>query len=236
MINIDYAFISKDDIELKCGLSIKQYSIDEIEKSVGYNRYEKILWSMSRHPYEFKFDLEDNGVDFKEVTSYDIFLMINANRQVQEVLEEFKFIFGEDFNGYSDEGTTVFISDKGNKINRDTLPEIMDVVYKMFFFDKPRERKPANEEAKKLIKKQLKLQAKQRVKYDIYSIVEGIVWHENSSYKYEDIIQLTPRQIYSGYRSIKKIKEFNNTIDGIYSGVINSKDVDFNKINWINKE
>jgi len=235
-VNTDYAFISKEPIVLECGIKIKQYSIDEIEHLIGYQKYERILWSLSREPYEFKFDLEDNGIDFKDMDSYDIFLILNAGRNIEDIISDFNFIFENRFTTFVKDEKVIFIASNNVEISGKTINSLKEVIRKMFFFDKPRERKPANEDAKKLIKKQIALQSKNRVKYDIYSIIEGIVWHENSSYRYEDIIKLTPRQVYAGYKNIKKIKEFNNTIDGIYSGVINSKDVNFDKINWINKE
>lgn len=234
-MDMEYLYLTKYDIPLECGLKVKQYSIDEIQNYMGYDRYEHIIWSMTRYPYEFKFDLEDSGLDYKNTTDYDIFLMLNGQRNIDEVSYELNYIFGENFQAYRKDGDLFFISENGNKIDRSTFSEIKKVLSSLLFLKKPKERKPANKKAKELIKRQIKLNAKKKVKYNIYSIMESLVWSDKSSYDYESIINLTPRQIYAGYSKIEQLTKFNNTLNGIYAGVIKSADVDFDSINWVNK-
>lgn len=231
-MNIDYLLFSGKDIELKCGLTLKQYDINYInEAGIGYDRYEFIVWALTRYPYEFKFDLEDSGVDYNKLDEYDIFLMLIKKREVVDVFECLEFLFGETFkiiDGY-------FTTKNGARIDRDSIKEIKNILSKSMFFKKPKERKPANEEAKELIKKQIRRQKAKRVEYDIYSIMYALVLSPNCSETFKSMVNRTPHQIYASYFSVQKQKDFDNTMSGVYSGVIKSKDVEYNKINWINK-
>lgn len=230
--NIDYLLFSGGYIPLDCGLSIKQYSIKDInENGIGYKRYESIIWSLTRYTYEFKFDLEDIGVDHTKLDEYDIFLMLIRQRSITEVIEDLNYLFDDKFS--IEDG--FFVSKNGSKINRDSIGEIKKTLSDIMFFKKPKERIPANESAKKLIKRQIKMQKNKKVEYDIYSIMYAVVLSPNSSETYETMLNRTPHQIYASYLNIKKQKDFDNTMSGIYSGVIKSADIDFNKINWINK-
>lgn len=235
-MDLEYIYMTKYDIPLKSGLKIKQYSMDEIQKNIGYTEYENLISSLTREPYEFKFELEDINVDYKTLDSYDMFLILNAGSKIEELIYKLNFVFGCTFEGYkNNNGEKFFKNELGYTLDRESAKEIKKVLCEYMFFKKPRERKPANERAKNLIKKQIKQNRNKKVRYNIYSIMESLVWNKESSYIYENIITLTPRQIYAGYKSIEKIKNFDNTLNGIYSGVIQSKDVDMNSIDWINK-
>lgn len=231
-MNIDYLLFSGKDIPLKNGLKIKQYSISDInENGIGYDRYEFIIWAMTRYSYEFKFDLEDSGIDYNKLKTYDIFLMLIKQHDSLEILEDIEFIFGESFSpkdGY-------LTSNSGAVLNEESIEEIKEILCKSMFFKKPKERKPANKEAKDLIKKQIKKNRNKRVEYDIYSIMYALVLSPNCSETFESMLDRTPHQIYASYFSIQKQKDFDNTMSGIYSGVIKSKDIEYKKINWINK-
>ena len=232
--NLDYTLFkgSKSDIYLECGLKIKQYNIDEIHSldNIGYSRYENIIWSLTRYPYEFKFDLEEIDIDCSTLTSYDIFLMLVNQRDRAMVLADLNFLFDDDF--YLKDG--FLQSDKG-RIDSSTMLEIKQILEKIMFFKKPKERRPANEDAKKMIKLQIKKNKDKKVEYDIYSIMYSLVNNPYSSETYDTLLLRTPHQIYASYLHIQKEKDFDNTMSGLYAGIIKSADIDYNKINWINK-
>lgn len=230
--NLDYLLFSGKEIKLDCGLSIKQHLISDIndKSGIGYKRYESVIWSLTRYPYEFKFDLDDANVDYSNLNTYDIFIMLISKMDYRDAITDLNYLFNDKFEIVDNH----FKSDKGI-IDEVSIEEIKKVLSKILFLRKPIERKPANEEAKKLIKKQIKINQNKKVQYDIYSIMYGLVASANSSETYETILNRTPHQIYASYLHTQKHKDFDNTMSGIYSGVINSKDVNLEKINWVNK-
>lgn len=236
MKSLDYLFISKEPIQLECGLVIPQYSISEIENSeIGYKRYEDTIWTLTRYPYEFKFDLEDVGVDYNTLDAYDIFIILNQHREYERLIEELNFIFDDNFTPRIESNNNIiFVGNKGN-VSKENINEIKSVLSKIFFMGIPKERKPANEQAKELIKKQIKLNSKKKVNFDLYSIIESLIWNKNSSETYDTILNRSIHQIYAGYRTIEKINNFNNTMNGYYAGVISKENINFEAIHWINK-
>lgn len=231
-MNLDYLLFSGKPIPLKCGLTIKQHSINEInELGIGYQRYEAIIWSLTRYPYEFKFDLEDIGLNHEDVSVYDVFLMLIRDRNISDVIEDMGFLFGEKFSvvdGY-------LTSSSGVRIDSDSILEVKEILCRAMFFKKPKERHPANEQAKKLIKRQIQMNKNKKVEYDIYSIMYSLVLSPNCGETFESMLNRTPHQIYASYLNIQKQKDFDNTMSGVYSGVIKSADINYEKINWINK-
>jgi len=246
--NLDYRLIRGLPIHLKNGFIISQPKISSIEEYMTYDKYEQIIYSLTRFPYEFKFDLEDVDIDYKTKNSFDIFLMLNAN-DLNELHRKLNFMFlyyNEDNKKYElenfipkqDNDKFIFKSMKSDlELNTVTINEIKKVLMDMFFMSIPRERKPANEMAKELVKRDIQMSRKEAPDYDIYSIIDSLVWSSGGKYNYDKIFNLTPHQIYRGYTRIDKIKGFDYLMNGVYSGMIDVKNID-KKIkanNWINK-
>lgn len=246
--NLDYRLIKGLPIHLENGFIIGQHSFDTIEEYMTYDEYEKIIYSLTRFPYEFKFDLEDAGIDYMTKNSFDIFLMLNSD--ILDVLHrKLNFIFLyynkntkkyeiENFIPIKSNGGYAFKSLKSDlEINTITINEIKKVLMEMFFMSIPEERHAANDMAKELIKRDIEMKRKETPKYDIYSIIDSLVWSSGSKYDYDTIFKLTPHQIYRGYNRIDKIKNFDYFMGGVYNGMIETKSIDkkIKKNNWINK-
>lgn len=249
--NIEYKLLRGKPINLKNGLIISQPKLDDIQNYCedfgGYDAYEGLIYSLTRFSYEFKFDLEDAGIDYKEKNGFDIFLMLNSS-DVQQTRKLLNLVFWhynkedkkyelENFNLYQKEDSYYFKSEKSNCIlDASSINEVREVFMKMFFMEKPRERKPKDDMAKELVKLDIEMKRKEKPKYDIYSIMDSLVWSDNT-YDYETIWSLTPHQIYRGYNRVDRIKSFDYFMTGYYSGNIDSKDFKnkVSQVNWIGK-
>jgi hypothetical protein len=246
--NNDYRLIKGLPIHLKNGFIVAQHKFSTIEEYMTYDEYERIIYSLTRFPYEFKFDLEDIGIDYMTKNSFDIFLMLNGD-MLDVLHRKLNFIFLyynkdnkkyelENFIPIEKKNTIIFKSLKSDlELNTITINEIKKVLMNMFFMSIPKERKPANEMAKELVKRDIELKRKERADYDIYSIIDSLVWSSGSKYDYKTIFELTPHQIYRGYNRIDRIKNFDYLMNGVYSGMIDSDNIEkrINKNNWINK-
>ena len=249
---LQHSLFTGRDIELKSGLVVRQPSIDEIEQldSISLDDYMALLMSLSREPYEFKFELEDQGLDYRKVNTFDLFLSLNAEylggslKDKETIEKRIKFakmlglVFANDLQLVTSDGV---FRDKDNKeveLSPKTINEVKQIIYKMAFFQKPKERKPGNLAAKKFMKRLAKKKRRQAKKsnslYDIYSIMSSLIWL-GSGESYETITKRTLYQIYEGYLTIQKIKNYDNTMFGYFSGSIAKKDLDFAKLNWVNK-
>jgi len=246
--NLDYRFMKGSPIELKNGFIIAQPKFSTIEEYMGYNKYESIIYSLTRFPYEFKFDLEDIDIDYKTQNSFDIFLMLNG-QELDTINKKLNFMFLyynkknkkyelENFAPYKENGNLIFKSLKSDlKLNSVSINEIKKTLMDMFFMNIPKERKPANEMARELVIRDMEMTRKEKSNYDIYSIVDSIVWSSGNNYDYSTIFNLTPHQIYRGFNRIDKIKNFDYLMNGVYSGSLETNSIErtIKKNNWINK-
>lgn len=228
---MEYCLFTGKSITTKSGLVLRQPTIKELNESTfTYSRYEEIMWMLSRYQYEFKFDLEDAGIDHNQLDLYDLFVMLNGESTVEYVVESLNFVFENKV--YYENGLIFF---DNVQLTSTTIEELREVIMKIFFFEKPKERNPHNEEAKKMIKRQIKMQKNKKVKFDLYSIMFALISSKHCPISHDEMVNKTVHQIYAYYHYIGREKTFDNTFAGIYAGVIKSEDVDFNSINWINK-
>lgn len=245
---------------LKCEISLPQYSMNELKKKnggIGYLEYESLIYSLTREPYEYKFQFEDIGVDYSNFTSFDIFLTLRSKDNIHHLLDELSFLFGGEISLYkideielAEKSTLDDVVMKLSKlkipisfidlqksffINSISIENIKEILMKSLFLKKAKERKPANDIAKKFIKMQNQINSKKEPKYDIISIQSSICCNKYCNETFANINKLTPYQIYNIYYNIEKIKKFDDIINGLYSGSVNKDDIDFSDISWINK-
>lgn len=261
--NYESEFFFGEPLQLESGLVIYQPTIKEIKESVGLEYYEFMLMSLSRYSYEYKFDFEDMGLDYKNYSTYDMFIDLickpiihesiskdgqidytTLNNKQQKVEKCLKLIFGNDFMLTLNNGDFIlgYTSEDNGELCIDvvydntTADEVRDAIYQILLLKKPKERKPANEMAKKFIKMDIEWQRKHRVgSYSIYTILTSLFWKSNYSGTHEELYNLTIHQVYEGYLTIQKINNHDNILSGIWHGTVNQAKINMDKMNWINK-
>lgn len=249
MLRDDILF-SGDPIHLDCGLIINQSSFGEIKNNITYKSYEEMVIAMTRYPYEFKFDLEDQGIDYTTKNTFDMFLMLNdfsTDSKIDEMCEILNFMFCHKYkNKYIRENFDINSKDNelyfksrlsGNIIDKNTIEEIKKAFMKIHYMQVPKERKPVGEMAKEMVKMDIVMKRKEKPKYDIYSIMDGLIW-TGGVYTYKTILELTPHQIYRSYMKVNRVKTYDFYMQGVYHGIIDSKELNkrISKIDWINKD
>ena len=92
---------------------------------------------------------------------------------------------------------------------------------------------PGNERARKFMEK-LKL-SKQNIKkpetMNLHSIISGIAWKSNNT-NIINIFDLTIYQLYNAYYRLENIDNYNYTLNGIYAGTVDGKNINLSNIIW----
>lgn len=254
MINIDYCLLSKIPIAITDKLYIYQHSMKEIEENIGYNHFEQIIFAATRETYEFKFQFENEGIDYKNLTYISLFFDLAFGEglidfkgielcKTDRTIEVLNFLLNADFkivqldiDKKNIQDTYGLLDLKTNDIiYADNFYLLRNVLSKMLFIKKPKERFAKSQQAKELILRDMELKNKNNVDSDIYSIISSLLWSPNCKETHESIWNLTPYQIYNGYFTVEKIKNFDNIMGGYYHGTISSKDLNFKNIHWAKK-
>ena len=252
MSSLNYNLMRKKPIKITEGLFFHQYSMEQIEENVGYENYNKVVLSATREPYEFEYNLEDYGIDYKDMTYFHMFIMLTCNEskvkfeeveytETEMTMKVLNFIFNAEFEirelvnkeeKYQINNIVFFDNKTGSELSRANFHLLKNMLVKMFYIKKPKRRVAANEYAKELIKRDMAKKSEEGIDNDIYSIITSLLWSPNCKETDDSIWKLTPYQIYSGYLTVEKLNNYDHTLNGYFAGTISSKDINFNKIHW----
>ncbi|PYY28358.1 hypothetical protein [Paenibacillus illinoisensis] len=182
----------------------------------------------------------DTEIDEK-ISNYDVFI-VNCyhNYSFKEISFKAISFFFKCKPSLVMEGEEVIVELADGKIDRTNFP-LLQKVLKMgnnVKLTPPEpEYKPANSRAKKMIEmimKNKKNKPPPKEKMDLFSIVSGLVW-KNNSQNLESILSMNIFQIYNGLHTTDKIENVHHTVTAIYAGKIDSKKIKLSDLHWANK-
>ena len=190
-------------------------------------------------PYDYMVQLDDIGIDFTEISEYDLFLMLfNGVKNLDHGM-----IFGDtDLSGlepatHIETGMLVLYDDAtGLVIDRVTQTRIADVVRKINHLEKEIH-KPGNKEAQEYLieraRKKQKRRKKRKQDSQLEQLIVALVNIEQFKYTYESVRDLSIYQFNESVRQIQKKVEYDNRMHGIYAGTVDPKTFSQDDLNWL---
>jgi hypothetical protein len=228
-----------ETIEITSYLSIRIPTVGEIIDNEDL--FNDIVCSVVSTPYELMVPLDDAGINFTEISRFDLFCILFNRLRERDTSILFS---GVDFSKYrhaEDEGTgeVVLIDEEGHKIDRivhDKLARALRQLLQLSVNDK----KPGNEEARKYMlerarakyKSQMR-RAKQTRKSQLESYIVAMVNACEFKYDYRSVRDLTIYQFYSSLKQISHRIQYDNIMFGYYSGSIKFDDIAQENKSWI---
>lgn len=208
------------------------------------SNYYNIVSSFTASPFQYMVQLDDIGIDYTEITDYELFkilFLMNKN-------SDLSIIFGDlntrGFNIYLDNQTnTEILYNPTNDITIDELVynNLADTLRKINLFEKVRS-KPGNEKAKKYLldkeREKQKRNSKKKKKAEPYleKLVIALVNLKEFQYNYNTCMDLSIYNFNQSFKQIQHKISFDNTMTGVYSGTIDtSKMTNKDVLSWIPK-
>lgn len=226
----------------------REYSIDEyihvVIPTVGEileneDMYYGMVTAFTAMPIDLMVQLDDLGIDFNEITDYDLFLILFNGLKTSDSSMMFRGLDLSEFNiTHNPETGDLFLlnSKDGYIINRSIYNQISAVLRKMHHIEKNR-RKPANEDARKYMlqraREKQKRNKNRKSDSQIESLIIAMVNAPEYKYDYNTTKDLTIYQFNESVRQIIKRVDYNNRMFGIYSGTINAKEMSQDDLNWL---
>lgn len=201
--------------------------------------YYSLITAVTATPADFMVQLHDIGVDFAQISSFELFLMLFREIKASDA----SLVFGDlDLTKFEaavnqQNGNLVLIDQENNiVIDRAVHDQICGVLRKINHLEK-NDRKPANEEAKKYMIERARIKqrraARRPYKSQLEELIVAMVNTEQYKYGYEETLDLTIYQFNASvYQIVKKIN-YDNTMIGCYAGTINSKELSQDQLNWL---
>ena len=201
--------------------------------------YYNLITAITATPIDFMVQLDDIGVDFSKISSFELFLIFF--KEVQKL--DTSLVFGDlDLSKFEaainqKNGNVVLIDRENNiVIDRAIHDQICRVIRKINHLEK-NNRKPINEEAKKYMIERARVKqrraAKRPYKSQLEDLIVALVNTEQYKYGYNETLDLTIYQFNASvYQIVKKIN-YDNTMIGCYAGTINAKELSQDQLNWL---
>lgn len=201
--------------------------------------YYSLITAVTATPYDFMVQLDDIGIDFTKITSFELFLLLFNDLKKTDTslvfgdldLKEFEIAINQQ------NGKVVLINNKKNiVIDSAVHDQICRVIREINHLEK-NDRNPANEEAKKYMieRARIKQRRNSRKKYksQLEDLIVSMVNTEQFKYGYGETLRLTIYQFYASVHQIIKKINYDNTMIGCYAGTVNAKDLSQDQLNWL---
>lgn len=201
--------------------------------------YSGLVTAVTATPSDFMVQLDDFGIDFSTISSFDLFLLLFKSIQESDT----RLIFGDlDLSKFKKvvncQNGNIVLRDAENDITIDRAihDQICRLLRKINHLEK-HDKKPANDEAKKYMLERARIKqrraARRRNKSQLEDLIIALVNTEQYKYDFEGTLGLTIYQFNACvYQIIKKIN-YDNTMIGCYSGTVNIKELSQDDLNWL---
>lgn len=204
--------------------------------------YYSIATAVTATPSDFMVQLDDIGIDFSSISSFELFLLLFRSLQESDT----SLVFGDlDLSKFEpavndQNGMLVLLDSKnGIVIDRAIHDQICRVLREINHLEK-NDRKPANDEAKKYMIERARIKqrraARRKQESQLEDLIVAMVNTEQYKYGYEGTLDLTIYQFNSSvYQIVKKIN-YDNTMIGCYAGTVNIKELNQSDLNWLSSK
>lgn len=211
---------------------------------IGERKYNQHLSALCFEPSDVI--NADTLRELNEVTSFDIITInIAKNEEYREfICKSMELFFREKVSvgSYEDEKGSIPVIyigeiEEGRILDSATFFQMKAILEEQNNIKREKEEdyNPANSKAKELIEKiknNRKNAPKPKQLIDLHSIISGVSWKGNLGIS--KVWDLTIYQLYDAYYRLNIVDNYDKTLTGIYSGIVDGTKTDFKKINWSN--
>ncbi|MFD0587818.1 hypothetical protein ACFQZE_07370 [Paenibacillus sp. GCM10027627] len=239
--------IELDDIELKLltGLPIEIIATGDLYSplvkdiiELGYSKYNELLSCVLVDKANLVKKVQDD-----DVSTFTIILSLCVHDPTyeQKFLKAIELMFKEKAQfGHTEDEAFFYFGDitEGRYItskNIEYIQAMIRLANQVKHQDEEEENyNPADEQTRKVIEEMLarrKNKPKPKPTINLHSIISGLACKSNSINHF-NVGQLSLYQLYDSFHRLDVIENYHYTLVGIYSGNVDSKKINFNKIHW----
>lgn len=242
MVFSSLSLLRGEPYNLNDKITIYQPTIGDIEK-FGETEYYGVASLITAVPYDFKVPLDDAGIDYEEVSDFELF-RANASNITPE---QTKLIFGENFNlsNFSEcispktEQCVLYDEKTDTVIDEVVYLTIVEYVRKIHYWERNNKR-AGNKRTKEFLieeeRQKLKMQGDNFKDVNMLEpLITSLVNCRDFKYSYSECWDLTVYQLLNSYMQIQTFLNYNNLATGIYTGNIELDSKIKRDFNWVKK-
>lgn len=201
--------------------------------------YYNIISSITATPYDMMVQLDDIGIDFAEISDYELFLLLFSSLKHQDVSLVFQGLKLSRFETAVNSQNNMMVlrdPESGTVIDRGIYEQICQAIRTIHHLNR-NNRKPANGAAKEYMiqraRKKMKRKRDGIETSQLEDLIVALVNTEQFHYGFEGVKDLTIYQFNESVQQVIKKIDFDNKMRGIYAGTISAKDLNQNDLNWL---
>ena len=228
-------------VDIVPNLSIRIPTVGEILEDE--DKYYEIVSSLTATPFQYMVQLDDMGIDYTQITDYQLFMMLFPMYAKSDLSLLFSDLDTSDFGIYiNQQDNSQVIYSPNNNIIIDELiyNDLADTIRKINLFEKVKS-KPGNESARKYLlekeRKKQKRNAKKPKEPYLEKLVIALVNTSEFPYNYETCMDLSIYKFNQSFKQIQQKITFDNTMIGVYAGTVDtSKMTNKDALSWISSK
>ena len=235
------SLLNATSVDIVPNLSIRIPTVGEILEDE--DKYYEIVSSLTATPFQYMVQLDDMGIDYTQITDYQLFMMLFPMYAKSDLSLLFGDLDTSDFGIYiNQEDNSQVIYSPNNNIIIDELiyNDLADTIRKINMFEKVKS-KPGNESARKYLlekeRKKQKRNAKKPKEPYLEKLVIALVNTSEFPYNYETCMDLSIYKFNQSFKQIQQKITFDNTMIGVYAGTVDtSKMTNKDALSWISSK
>lgn len=229
------------DIVITDKITLHQPTLGEIEEN-GEEGFMNTFWMLCSAPYDMPSLLDDMGVDFMKVSTWEFFINMSRGFKVEDT----KLVFGDldfselEYKQLTDEQgnvSSVLCKDGEIIITEEIYNEFIQYIKEMIGFQHEG-RKAANKTTARILIEDDRKRRKRKAKKEetdsmlLVSII-SLVNTEEFPYNYETVFDLTLYQLTKSLQQIQNKKNACALLQGSMSGFVDTKGISYEEMSWI---
>ena len=235
------SLLNATSVDIVPNLSIRIPTVGEILEDE--DKYYWIVSSLTATPFQYMVQLDDMGIDYTQITDYQLFMMLFPMYAKSDLSLLFSDLDTSDFGIYiNQQDNSQVIYSPNNNIIIDELiyNDLADTIRKINMFEKVKS-KPGNESARKYLlekeRKKQKRNAKKPKEPYLEKLVIALVNTSEFPYNYETCMDLSIYKFNQSFKQIQQKITFDNTMIGVYAGTVDtSKMTNKDALSWISSK
>ena len=221
-------------------VSVHVPSIREIYE-YGEMNYYNVCQLLTSMPYDLMVQLDDIGVDYEDVSEYELFLILLESFIISQT--DISIVLKIDgieelVEGINEETQERVLMNKDGRVVIDRLIQldIAEGIRKIHFWEK-NERKAGNQEAKEYIlqRRRMKMMRAKNRKHPSYldETIIKMVNTEEFKYDYDSVLDLSIYKLNASLRQIPKKRDWDHLMNGAYAGTVDMGKINVEKSHWL---
>lgn len=236
-----FRLLLADEYPLCPFITVRFPTLGTIGWNIGEERYFSYIRSICSTPSQFKVTLFDNKIDYSELSDWEFFIMMCPEIFTEDSKDITEAVFG-DFNlgeYYLDQNPESGELILTNGVNVFTevlyllLTQLLREVYELEYVSDP----PGNEHFKEYTiekeRRKMKRRKKQPYKSTLAPAVIALVNDADFKYDYDSVMDLNVYRFYRSLKQLKRNKNYDHVMSGVYAGTIDDSKLNMKKIYWI---